>query len=60
MRALRLLRLLKINAYLRCMDRYVKIVRQCMPVFQLTLAIAMVVWVFFSILMYYAEQVMRA
>ena len=56
LRALRLLRLFKANAYVQCMDRYVKIVSQCMPVFKLTLAIAIITWVFFSVLMHYAER----
>jgi hypothetical protein len=55
-RALRLLRLLKINAYVHCFDRYVKIVGQCIPVFQITLVLALITWVFFAILMHYAEK----
>lgn len=56
LRAFRLLRLFKANEYVRCMDRYVQIGSSCMPVFKLTLMLAMITWVFFGTLMYYAER----
>ena len=56
LRAFRLLRLFKANEYVRCMDRYVRIGSSCMPVFKLTLMIAMITWVFFGVLMFYAER----
>jgi hypothetical protein len=56
LRAFRLLRLFKANEYVRCMDRYVQIGTSCMPVFKLTLVIAMITWVFFGVLMYYSER----
>lgn len=56
LRAFRLLRLFKANEYVRCMDRYVQIGSSCMPVFKLTFMLAMITWVFFAVLMYYAER----
>ena len=53
---LRLLRLCKIGQYTHKFDRYSTIIGQAMPVLKLTLMIALVVWVFFAVLMYYAER----
>lgn len=56
LRALRLLRLLRGTGYSKSLSRYVATLSSCMPTFQLTFAIAMVTWVFFSVLLYYAER----
>ena len=56
LRVLRLLRLLKAGQYYDALARYSTVISKSLPVLKLTLMVAMVTWVFFSILMYYAER----
>lgn len=57
LRSLKLLRLVRgRGAFARSLSRYTAIIRSCLLVFQLTLAIAMVTWVISSVLFYYAER----